>query len=67
MSKENKFLIFVVEYYRNRKKLSGGEIIALFDKYDIWDMARKSYFIWHLESPENFVREIDNVLDPAAA
>jgi hypothetical protein len=59
MSKENKFLIFVVEYYRNRKKLSGGEIIALFDKYDIWNMARRSYFIWHLESPENFVREID--------
>ena len=59
MSRENEFLIFVVEYYRNRKKLSGGELVALFDKYDIWDLARKSYFIWHIESPENFVREID--------
>jgi hypothetical protein len=59
MSRENKFLIFVVEYYRNRKKLSGKEIIALFDKYDIWEMARKSYFLWHLETPENFVQEID--------
>ncbi len=59
MSRENEFMIFVVEYYRNRKKLSGGELVALFDKYDIWDLARKSYFIWHIESPENFVQEID--------
>ena len=60
MSEENKFLIFVVEYYRNKKNLSGKEIIALFDKYNIWDLAKKSYFVWHIESPENFVQEIDN-------
>jgi hypothetical protein len=60
MSRENEFLIFVMEYYRNRKKLSGVELVALFDKYDIWELARKSYFIWHIESPENFVREIDH-------
>ncbi len=59
MSRENEFLIFVMEYYRNRKKLSGSELVALFDKYDIWSLARKSYFIWHIESPENFVQEID--------
>ena len=59
MSKENKFLIFVVEYYRNKKHLSGKEIVTLFDKYNIWDLARQSYFLWHIESPENFVQEID--------
>jgi hypothetical protein len=53
-------MIFVAEYYRNRKKLSGGELVALFDKYDVWELAKKSYFIWHIESPENFVREIDH-------
>jgi len=62
MSNESKFLIFVVEYYRNRKNLSGKEIIALFDNYNIWELARKSYFIWHIESPENFVKEIDKCL-----
>lgn len=60
MSKESKFLVFVVEYYRNKKNLSGKEVIALFDKYDIWDLAEKSYFLWHIESPENFVQEIDS-------
>ena len=59
MSKKNQFLVFVVEYYRNKKNLSGREIVDLFDKYNIWDLARKSYFLWHIESPENFVREID--------
>jgi len=60
MSKEHKFLIFVVEYYRNQKNLSGKEVIALFNKYNIWDLARESYFLWHIESPVHFVHEIDN-------
>jgi len=63
MSKENAFLIFVVEYYRNRKNLSGKEVIALFDKHGIWDLAKKSYFLWHIESPDNFVREIDSITE----
>ena len=62
MSKENEFLIFVVEYYRNKKNLSGKEVIQLFDKNNIWDLAKKSYFQWHIETPENFVVEIDNKL-----
>ena len=59
MSRENTFLIFVIEYYRNKKNLSGKEIVSLFDKYNIWGLAQKSYFLWHIESPENFVQEID--------
>jgi hypothetical protein len=60
MSKENKFLIFVIEYYRNKKNLSGNDVISFFDKYNIWEFAKKSYFLWHIESPDNFVQEIDN-------
>ncbi|MCL2649761.1 MAG: DUF3791 domain-containing protein [Candidatus Azobacteroides sp.] len=60
MSKETQFLIFVVEYYRNKKKLSGKEVIDLFDKHNVWNLAKKSHFLWHIESPDNFVQEIDN-------
>ena len=60
MSKESRFLIFVVEYYRNMKQLSGKEVIDLFDKHDIWELAGKSYFLWHIESPNHFVQEIDD-------
>lgn len=44
MNKETSFLIFAVEYYRNKKDLSGKEVVALFDKHHIWDFAKKSYF-----------------------
>jgi hypothetical protein len=60
MSRENEFLIFVMEYYRNKKELSGKALVALFDRHNIWELAQKSYFLWHIESPENFVRDIDN-------
>ena len=59
MSEENKFLIFVLEYYRNAKNLTGREVVALFDKHNIWELAKKSYFLWHIESPRHFVHEID--------
>ena len=62
MSKESIFLIFVVEYYRNKKQLSGNEVIVLFDKYGIWELAGKSYFLWHIESPDHFVQEIDDYI-----
>lgn len=62
MSKENIFLVFVVEYYRNKKRLSGKEVISLFNEYNIWDLAKTSYFLWHIESPDNFVEEIDRHL-----
>ena len=62
MSKENRFLIFVVEYYRNTKNLSGKDVIALFDRYNVWELAKESYFLWHIESPSNFVDEIDNYI-----
>jgi len=62
MSKENEFLVFVVEYYRNKKNLPGKEVVDLFDRYNIWGLAKKSYFLWHIESPDNFVREIDNYI-----
>lgn len=63
MNEEAKFLIFVIEYYRNKKDLSGDEVIDLFNQYDIWDLAQKSYFLWHIESPENFVQEIDDYIN----
>jgi len=59
MSKENEFLIFAVEYYRNKKKLTGLKIAELFTKYNIYQMIIDNYFLYHIESPEHFVAEID--------
>jgi len=65
MSKETNFLIFVMEHYRNKKNLTGRQIVSLFDKHNLWELTRKSYFLWHIESPENFVQEIDNRVNPS--
>jgi hypothetical protein len=62
MSKENEFLIFAVEYYRNKKKLTGSQIAELFSKYHIYQMIIDNYFLYHIESPDNFVTEIDEKL-----
>ena len=59
MSKENEFLIFAIEYYRNKKKLTGLQIAELFSKYNIYQMIIDNYFLYHIESPDNFVAEID--------
>ena len=64
MSEESRFLIFVLEYYRNKKELSGREVVNVFDKHHLWELARKSYFLWHLESPDHFVQEIDRFAFP---
>ena len=65
MSKENNFLVFVVEYYKNKKNMLGKEVIELFDKFNVWELSRKSYFLWHIESPNNFVEEIDELINSA--
>ncbi|MDR2581214.1 MAG: DUF3791 domain-containing protein [Fibromonadaceae bacterium] len=62
MSKENEFLIFAIEYYRNKKKMTGLQIAELFSKFDIYQMIKDNYFLYHIESPEHFVAEIDNCI-----
>ena len=62
MSKENEFLIFAVEYYRNKKNLTGLQIAELFSKYNIYQMIKDNYFLYHIESPDNFVVEIDECI-----
>ena len=62
MSKENEFLIFAVEYYRSKKRMTGSQIAELFSKYNIYQMIKDNYFLYHIESPDHFVAEIDSCL-----
>ena len=59
MSKETRFMIFATEYYRTKKHLSGAEVADLFSRYEIFDLLAENYFLYHIESPDNFVAEID--------
>ena len=59
LSKENEFLVFAVEYYRNAKNLTGEEVAELFSKNNVYQLIIDNYFLYHIESPDNFVFEID--------
>ena len=62
MSNENRFMVFAVEYYRHKKGLTGSEVADLFKDNGIYDLIKQNYFLYHIESPENFVCEIDEVI-----
>jgi hypothetical protein len=62
MSDETRFLIFAIEYYRNKKGLSGKEVARLFSEYDIYRLINDNYFLYHIESPDIMVHDIDHYI-----
>jgi len=62
MNKESKFLIFAVEYYRCKKGLTGRQVAELFSRYGIYRVILDNYFLYHIESPDHFVAEIDELV-----
>ena len=59
MSKEQEFAIFVIEIYKQARNLTGKETFLLFEKKHIFDAIQENYFLWHIETPDNFIAEID--------
>jgi len=59
MTREQEFTIFVLEIYRRARNLTGREAHQLFEKHDIFAAITDNYLLWHIESPENFIVEID--------
>ncbi len=59
------FVVWATELYRANKGLSGSEINELFAKHNIYEMLRENYFLYHIESSENFIAEIDKVIKHA--
>ncbi|MEE0706365.1 MAG: DUF3791 domain-containing protein [Adlercreutzia sp.] len=62
MSKELRFLVFAIEYYRQVKNLTGSEVAALFRDHDLSQMVLDNYYLYHIESPDNMVADLDRYL-----
>lgn len=62
MSKELRFLVFAIEYYRQAKNLTGSEVAALFRDRGLSQMVLDNYFLYHIESPDNMVADLDRYL-----
>ena len=37
------FVVYCLEEYRHAKKLTGRQVIAIFNKYGVYDFVEKSY------------------------
>ena len=62
MSNELRYLVFAIEYYRNKKGLNGVEVAELFSKHGIYQLIEDNYFLYHIESPDNMVADIDHYI-----
>ena len=63
MSKQLRFLAFAAEHYRMRHGLSGAELAALFSRYGIYQLVLDNYYLYHIESPEHMVADIDHFIE----
>ncbi len=62
MSNELKYLAYAVEYHRRKKGLSGPEVARLFSEYDLYQLVIDNYFLYHIESPDNMVADLDEYI-----
>ena len=62
MSKETRYLVFAIEYYRNKKGLSGAQVAELFGAHGIYQLIRDNYFLYHIESPDHMVADVDRFI-----
>lgn len=63
MSKEMRFLVFAIECYRQAKGLTGSEVAALFREKGLSQYVLDNYFLYHIESPDLMVADIDRYVE----
>lgn len=57
--KETQFIIFCTENYRVTRHLEGSEVVALFQKYHVYDFLIQNYEILHTQGEEYILEEIE--------
>ena len=60
MSKEMRFLVFAIEHYRQG---TGPEVAALFREKGLSQYVLDNYFLYHIESPDLMVADIDRYVE----
>lgn len=63
MSREMRYLAFAVEYYRNAKGLTGAQLEKLFARHGVYQRILDNYFLYHIESPDLMVADIDRYVE----
>ena len=59
MSKELPFMVLCVEEYKNKKGLTGKEVMTLFNKYSVFEYIKDFYEVLHTTGVRYIVNDID--------
>ena len=59
MSREGKFLVYCLEMYRAAKKMTGKQVIELFQQYGISDYVITCYEALHTTGTNYIIEDID--------
>ncbi len=62
MSNQGKFLVFCAEQYKLAKKINGQQLVALFDKYGIWEYIYSCYEALHTTGSQYIITDIDSYI-----
>ena len=65
MKMENitKFLVYCIEIYKTRYKISGREVLQIFVQNGILDYITECYGALHTTSPEYIIEDITGLID----
>ena len=67
MSKELRFTVFCMENYKVYRKLTGREVLELFERYDVFEYIREFYDVLHTTGHNYINRDIDIYLSSRGA
>jgi hypothetical protein len=63
MFKHLDFIIFCIEEYRTAKKLTGRQVINIFEKYKVYDFIENSYDALHTFGSDNIVWNLQDYIE----
>ncbi len=63
LSPEQEFIIFCVENYKIKKKISGIDVINNFKKYNVFEFLEDSFDILHSQSMNYIIDEINEFIN----
>ncbi len=67
MTKELPFIVLCIEEYKNRKNMTGKEVVDLFNRYSVIEYIRSFYDVLHTTGTKYIIDDIDSYIDSRKA
>lgn len=62
MTREDNFLIYCLEEYKNAKNLTGKQVIQLFEKHQVTDYILECYEALHTTGANYIINDIESYI-----